>query len=281
MVCTASLDSFDKLWLTSSKAQPARKKQRTTSPVKQPTHGQPSTSTAATDSPSNDPTKTCEKPLPSKRSGNDAQTKPFRFGRGGREQLTPAGVRGGFYQIDVTDNSPVILRRSGRLLVDSKLCAVSRQIRGEYLAALECAPEIETTIKRFDFRPIVAFLNRLSKEHAHNLSNSTTSPSKQTIAIYFEVPHTSTPLNDALLKRWLNRFKTADKRALQMNFSYEFCLERDYEITAEDQANSKLFLNELEIECTGRATEELHKIVAALADLYEGGTPGRYGSLWV
>ncbi|SMR42934.1 unnamed protein product [Zymoseptoria tritici ST99CH_1E4] len=188
-------------------------------------------------------------------------------------------LRDAIYQMDVTDHAPIILKRSGRLIVKSKLCAVSRQVRDEYLTALEYAPEIKTIVARFDFRPVVTFLNRISKAHAHKLSRSAISPEDRTITIISQAPYTPSQLNDALLKRWLNRFKTADKRGLDINFSYGFRAD-GRNITHKARTRAQLFLDTLLARYTGRAGEELQKMIRALAVLYSEADRDQWRYWW-
>ncbi|EGP92031.1 uncharacterized protein MYCGRDRAFT_107589 [Zymoseptoria tritici IPO323] len=197
---------------------------------------------------------------------------PFRF-----LDLAPE-LRDAIYQMDVTDHAPIILKRSGRLIVKSKLCAVSRQVRDEYLTALEYTPEIKTIVERFDLRPIVTFLNRLSQAHAHKLSRSAISPENRSITIIFKEPYRRSQFNDALLKRWLNRFETVNKRGLDMNFSYSFRASgRIISHTAQTTAHA--FLTGLMAGYTGRAVEELQNVINSLAALYRNARRSG-GSYW-
>ncbi|SMR42933.1 unnamed protein product [Zymoseptoria tritici ST99CH_3D1] len=191
----------------------------------------------------------------------------------------PAELRDEIYE-KVAQQDPYVVLKGSRLQVASKLCAVSRQVRGEYLAILENSANITTTVVRFDFRPIVRFLNRLSESYVKKLSTLRRTPVKRTINIQLELPsatreeiemalwhalYPTVPVftHHALLQRWLNRFEKPEKRGVDMTFSYVFAYSTKYANKDSDFTVTEDWIHGIESFYAGRAEEELDKIIAA------------------
>ncbi|SMR42935.1 unnamed protein product [Zymoseptoria tritici ST99CH_3D1] len=250
-------------------AQPARKKQRTTSSVKSLSHSQSPTTITATDPSSDDQIKTSESQLPSEGSDHDAQTQPFRF-----LDLSPE-LRINIYEFVASAQSPIILSNKGHLQVDSRLCSVSRQVRSEYLSVFEDAPEITTVVPRFNFGPTISFINRLSEERVNKFSSFSKSPIKRTINIRLLLPgyvsryeRAESQQFQGFLVRWLNRFKKPAKRGVNMNFTYKFVAPFHRRIANVCAISYALeLLIPIAEESTGRSREEVLKIIFALSVL--------------
>ncbi|KJX92334.1 hypothetical protein TI39_contig5867g00005 [Zymoseptoria brevis] len=208
-------------------------------------------------------------------SHNKTQDPPsFRF------LALPAELRDEVYQQIAQETPYAVLKGRGRLQVASKLCAVSRQVQGEYLAILENLANITTTVVRFDFRPTVRFLNRLSESHVKKLSASRRIPVNRTITIQVELPSATREEADwarwqalrpelrfftyhNFLQRWLNRFEKPEKRGADMTFSYVFKYSTQYQNRDSDFTVAQHWLHAVELFYDGRPEEELSEIIAA------------------
>ncbi|EGP92032.1 uncharacterized protein MYCGRDRAFT_89949 [Zymoseptoria tritici IPO323] len=172
----------------------------------------------------------------------------------------PAELRDEIYE-KVAQQDPYVVLKGSRLQVASKLCAVSRQVQGEYLAILENSANITTTVVRFDFRPIVRFLNRLSESYVKKLSTLRRTPVKRTINIQLELPSATREEIEMALWHALN--PTPEKRGVDMTFSYVFAYSTKYANKDSDFTVTEDWIHGIESFYAGRAEEELDKIIAA------------------
>jgi hypothetical protein len=200
---------------------------------------------------------------------------PFTFLR-----LIPE-LRNMVYEMVVQQDSYVVLKPRG-LLASSRLCAVNHQVKDEYLAILEGAPEVLTTVFRWDFGPLVTALNRLSEQHIKKLSTSGGSSRKRTITVKIQLPHATQEELDAattqtippsgrsqgLIARWLNRFNSPAKRGIALNFSY--VIVKPPHNFYLDRWNARValrLLRKMEHEYEGRAKVEVAKMLSAIQSM--------------
>ncbi|KAK4896882.1 hypothetical protein LTR27_005129 [Elasticomyces elasticus] len=151
----------------------------------------------------------------------------------------PAELRNLIYECSVEQSSAVLIHYArGRLISNSPLMGVNRQVRNEYTSVLYlAAPLITAHIRNGDFAHLVTFLNRLSDHELAALPSQEVPSERQILAKL----HIDGPTLTERLDRWLNRL-----RGVYMA-----------------QLSALIRMEKFEMD-DGRAYQELKKIVEAL-----------------
>jgi hypothetical protein len=155
------------------------------------------------------------RPPPSRPCAKDSSAPPRSHFLG-----LPAELRDHVYGFAAGDYRAV-LRSSprGRLVSNSPLMRVSKQIRDEYSSALYLAAPIVTALVRdMDFSHVVTFLNKLSDRELNALPNANLLSDRH-VVIELELTHTC-PSNPEALQRWLNRFEHPTKKGTKIEVAY-------------------------------------------------------------
>ncbi|KAK5747486.1 hypothetical protein LTR17_000127 [Elasticomyces elasticus] len=96
------------------------------------------------------------------------------------------------------------------LACGSALNRVNKQVRHEFLTVGELVVDIHTSAPNFDFRHIVAFLNRLSDKEMQALP-SLTVPVQRKVIVDLQPSSTMRPM---YLERWINRIEHPTKKGM-------------------------------------------------------------------
>lgn len=177
----------------------------------------------------------------SKRSGLKNKSTRTTSGRTKRRQLLhqgrdtsfpflylPAELRNTIYE-KVCEGQPqayLISRAKGHLACRSALPRVSRQVRDEFLPVLYlCACELIASVKDFDFRHIVTFINRLSDTEMKAILPTIDTPSLRLMTVELTFEHKLEYGNFlspeySLLNRWVNRMAYSTKKGTNIAVSY-------------------------------------------------------------
>lgn len=131
----------------------------------------------------------------------------------------PAELRNEIYDY-VAPSYTAVLRQNarGRLLTNSPLAAVSRQVCEEYIATLYLCAPITAHVKNLDFSHLVTFLNKLSDRELRALP-SVNVPSERHILIKLNITDACPPISD-MLNRWLLRCEHPTKKGTNLQVSY-------------------------------------------------------------
>ncbi|KAK5742853.1 hypothetical protein LTR17_003101 [Elasticomyces elasticus] len=186
----------------------------------------------------------------------------------------PPELRTLIYEFSVQESSAVLIHYArGRLISDSPLMRVNRQVRNEYTSMLYLtAPLIIAHIWSWDFAHIVTFLNRLSDRELAALPSKQVPSERQILAkLHFDGPALTERLD-----RWLNRREHLTKKGTSVVVSYEVhsaggeglspWVMPGLNIVRYIYIKQLMALNRMKHHKVneGRAYEELQKIVAAL-----------------
>ncbi|KAK5687452.1 hypothetical protein LTS10_001590 [Elasticomyces elasticus] len=130
----------------------------------------------------------------------------------------PPELRNQIFEYSAQESSAVLIHYArGRLISNSPLMGVNRQVRNEYTSALYLnAPLITAQILNFDFAHIVTFLNRLSDHELTALPSQQVPSERQILAKL----HIDGPALTERLDRWLNRCEHPTKKGTSMVVSY-------------------------------------------------------------
>ena len=133
----------------------------------------------------------------------------------------PAEIRNNIYVKVLETDGPVYLTWRKNLICHTALPGVSKQVRDEFMPITTLyAPLVVARVKNFDFRYLIAFLNRLSDAEATSLQAV---PCFREIHIEVDAVR---PGHDGWygcqkLARWLKRFEHPTKKGTKVDASYE------------------------------------------------------------
>ncbi|KAK3648188.1 hypothetical protein LTR56_007600 [Elasticomyces elasticus] len=130
----------------------------------------------------------------------------------------PAELRNQIYAFSAQESSAVLIHYArGRLISNSPLMGVNRQVRNEYTSVLYLsAPLITAHVRNFSFDNIVTFLNRLSDHELAALPSQQVPSERQILAKL----HIDGPALVERLDRWLNRCEHPTKKGTSITVSY-------------------------------------------------------------
>ncbi|KAK4543647.1 hypothetical protein LTR36_005292 [Oleoguttula mirabilis] len=133
----------------------------------------------------------------------------------------PAELRNTIYMM-VLDDTEVLLarvRNMKALAAESALPRVNKQVRDEFLSTATLAANIHTTSIDFDFRHIVAFLNRLSDAELQALPSANI-PNERKITVDLTISE-GCAREPEFLQRWINRAGHPTKKGTNIDFQYK------------------------------------------------------------
>lgn len=111
------------------------------------------------------------------------------------------------------------MRSKKALATKAALPGVNKQVRDEFLSTALLHGAIHTASLDFDFRHIVAFLNRLSDAELRALP-STNIPTQRKITIDLTVSD-GCPRKPKYFDRWINRAGHPTKKGTNLDFQYK------------------------------------------------------------
>ncbi|KAK3070433.1 hypothetical protein LTR53_010475 [Teratosphaeriaceae sp. CCFEE 6253] len=183
----------------------------------------------------------------------------------------PAELRNIVYGLIIRSGPPIKLHDTNRhpnLGIPFLLSRVNRQLHHEFSAAVFVLGDISTKVYGYDFRHIVAFLNRLSAQTdipALPSIHSTRAGRKITIELTPEHEAGTTLHEPKYLERWINRAAHPTKKGTSVRFVYV--------LAPRLRALGGAFILEGRVDGwerrahempQGRKREELDKIIAAV-----------------
>ncbi|KAK5740796.1 hypothetical protein LTR17_004386 [Elasticomyces elasticus] len=174
----------------------------------------------------------------------------------------PAELRNLIYAFSAQESSAVLIHHArGRLISDSPLMRVNRQVRNEYTSVLYLtAPLITAHVRSWDFAHVVTFLNRLSDRELAALPSQQV-PSERRILAKL---HFDGPVLTERLDRWLNRREHPTKKGTSMVVSYVVHSAGGEGLSPWVMPGLNIVRMKHHKVDEGRAYEELQRIVAAL-----------------
>ncbi|KAI7256752.1 hypothetical protein KC343_g4236 [Hortaea werneckii] len=179
----------------------------------------------------------------------------------------PLELRDIIYLMLLRERSPLRLSTwRKQLQTTSPLVHVNKQVRSEYLNTASLYGNITTSVRDFNFRHIISFLNRVPEPKIPSFS-ADHAPKSRTITMYFFY---GAKWNEGLppLRRWYNRLNHPSKRGVNTGLQYVLikpnrCFKNPNALKTH-WLRTFLEKSEMSNLREGRPKEELKKIVQAL-----------------
>ena len=162
--------------------------------------------------------KTSSSNTASKKQKKADVVKPFRL------LDLPPELRADIYEKVIEDNPIAFFSRShpkADLLSTSPLVFVNKQIREEFKGTLYMRGTLTTTVRDFDFGPLIGFLNRMDDRDVKLFEGAQENSNVLRKAVITLLVQVFCPEYPKYLARWVKRMDDLTKKGASIEFEYE------------------------------------------------------------